>query len=145
MTKAEDAVALFQQGFNCTQSILSVFAADFGLDRDMARRISQGFGAGMGRTDNICGSLSAAIMLIGLRYGGIRPEDTAAKEKTYARVREFLQEFKTLHGSVACTDLLGCNSSDPKQFADAKTHQVAMERCPVFIRAAVELVEKAAF
>ena len=145
MTKAEDAVALFQQGFNCTQSILSVFAADFGLDRDMARRISQGFGAGMGRTDNICGSLSAAIMVIGLRYGGIRPDDTAAKEKTYAVVREFLQEFKTLHGSVACTDLLGYNLSDPKQFADAKTHQVAMERCPVFIRAAVELVEKVVF
>jgi C_GCAxxG_C_C family probable redox protein len=145
MTKAEDAVALFQLGFNCTQSILSVFALDFGLDRDMARRISQGFGAGMGRTDNMCGSISAAIMVIGLRYGGIRPDDTAAKEKTYAVVREFLQEFKTLRGSVACTDLLGYNLSDPKQFADAKTHQVAMERCPVFIRAAVELVEKVVF
>jgi|ERR1035437_19145 C_GCAxxG_C_C family probable redox protein len=145
MTKAADAVALFQQGFNCTQSILSVFAPDFGLDQDMASRISQGFGAGMGRTDNICGSLSAAIMVIGLRYGGIRPDDTAAKEKTYAVVREFLQEFKTLHGSVACTDLLGYNLSDPKQFADAKTHQVAIERCPVFIRAAVELVEKVVF
>jgi C_GCAxxG_C_C family probable redox protein len=145
MTKAEDAVALFQQGFNCTQSILSVFAPDFGLDQNMASRISQGFGAGMGRTDNICGSLSAAIMVIGLRYGGIRPDDTAAKEKTYAVVREFLQEFKTLHGSVACTDLLGYNLSDPKQFADAKTHQVAIERCPVFIRAAVELVEKVVF
>jgi len=142
MTKAEDAVALFQQGFNCTQSILSVFAPDFGLDREMAHRISQGFGAGMGRTDNICGSLSAAITVIGLRYGGIRPDDTAAKEKTYAVVREFLQEFKTLYGSVACTDLLGYNLSDPKQFADAKTHHVAMEQCPVFIRVAVELVEK---
>jgi hypothetical protein len=53
MTKAADAVALFQQGFNCTQSILSVFAPNFGLDQDMARRISQGFSAGMGRTDNI--------------------------------------------------------------------------------------------
>ena len=145
MTKAEDAVALFQQGFNCTQSILSVFAPDFGLDQNMASRISQGFGAGMGRTDSICGSLSAAIMVIGLRYGGIRPDDTAAKEKTYAVVREFLQEFKTLHGSVACTDLLGYNMSDPKQFADAKTHHAAMERCPVFIRAAVELVEKVVF
>jgi C_GCAxxG_C_C family probable redox protein len=145
MTKAEDAVALFQQGFNCTQSILSVFAPDFGFDRDMARRISQGFGAGMGRTDNICGSLSAATMVIGLRYGGIRPDATAAKEKTYAVVREFLQEFKAVHGSVACTDLLGYNLSDPKQFADAKTHQVATERCPVFIRAAVELVEKVVF
>ena len=57
MTKADDAVTLFQQGFNCTQSILSVFAPDFGLDRDMARRISQGFGAGIARTDKMCGSL----------------------------------------------------------------------------------------
>ena len=122
MTKAKDAVALFQQGFNCTQSILSVFAPDFGLDRDIARRISQGFGAGIGRTNNICGSLSAAIMVIGLRYGGKRTDDVAAKEKTYAVVGEFLQEFKTLHGSIACTDLLGYNLSDPQQFAAARTH-----------------------
>ena len=51
MTKADDAVALFQQGFNCTQSILSVFAPDFGLDQDTARRISHGFGAGIARMD----------------------------------------------------------------------------------------------
>jgi len=142
MTKAEDAVVLFQQGFNCSQAILSVFASDFGLDGDMARRISQGFGAGIARTDKICGSLSGAIMLIGLRYGSIRADDVAAKEKTYAVVREFLQEFKTHHGSVACTDLLGYNLSDPQQFAAAKTHKVAMERCPAFIGDAVELVEK---
>jgi C_GCAxxG_C_C family probable redox protein len=141
MTKAEDAAALFQQGFNCTQSILSVFAPDFGLDRDMARRISQGFGAGIARTDKMCGSLSAAIMLIGLRYGGIRADDIAAKEKTYAVVGEFLQEFKKRHGSVACTDLLGYNLSDPQQFTAAKTHKVAMERCPTFIRDAIEIVE----
>ena len=141
MTKAEDAVALFHQGFNCTQSILSVFAPDFGLDLDLARRISGGFGAGMGRTDNICGSLSGAIMVIGLRYGGLRADDVEAKEKTYSMVREFLQQFKNRRGSVACTDLLGYNLSDPQQYADAKTHKVARERCPTFIRDAIELVE----
>jgi C_GCAxxG_C_C family probable redox protein len=94
MTKAEDADALFQQGFSCSQAVLSVFAQDFGLDRDLALRISQGFGAGIASTDGICGALSGAIMVIGLRYGRIRADDIAAKEKTYAVVREFLQEFK---------------------------------------------------
>jgi C_GCAxxG_C_C family probable redox protein len=141
MTKAADAVALFRQGFNCAQSILSVFALDFGLDRDMACRISQGFGVGMGYTDNICGSLSGAIVVIGLRYGGIKADDVAAKEKTYAVVGEFLREFKARHGSIACTDLLGYNLSDPQQLADAKTHEVAKEQYPTFIRNAVELVE----
>ena len=46
MTKADEAVALFQQGFTCSQAVLSVFAKDFGLDRDTTLRISQGFGAG---------------------------------------------------------------------------------------------------
>jgi len=49
--------------------------------------------------------------------------------------------FKVYYGSVACTDLLGYDLSDPQQFADAQTHNVAMERCPTFIRGAVELVE----
>ncbi len=109
MTKAEEAIALFQRGFNCAQAVLSVFASDFGLDRYMARRISHGFGAGIARTDDTCGALSAAIMAIGLRYGGVKADESAAKEKTYAMVAEFLKEFKVHHGSLACTDLLGYN------------------------------------
>ena len=141
MTKAADAVALFQRGLNCTQSILLVFAKDFALDMNIAARISQGFGAGMGRSDEMCGSLSGAIMVIGLRYGGISPDDKAAKEKTYAMVAKFLKEFKARHSSVLCTDLLGYNLSDPQQYAAAVTHKVAKEKCPADIRAAVELVE----
>jgi hypothetical protein len=57
MTKADEAVALFQPGFTCSQAVLSVFAKDFGLDRDTALRISQGFGAGIARTGDICGAL----------------------------------------------------------------------------------------
>lgn len=51
MTHAEDAVALSQQGLDCTQAILSVFAPDVGLDQGMARQISQGFGAGVVRVE----------------------------------------------------------------------------------------------
>jgi C_GCAxxG_C_C family probable redox protein len=141
MTKADEAVALFLQGFNCTQSILSVFATDFGLDLHIAARISQSFGAGIGRTDEICGSFSGAIMVIGLRYGSINPDDKAAKEKTYAMVAKFLRQFKAIHRSVSCTDLLGYNLSDPQQYGDAVAHKVAKEKCPAFIRDAVELVE----
>ena len=141
MGKAEEAVTLFHQGFNCAQAVLSVFAPDFGLDLDMARRVSQGFGAGVGRSDEICGSLSGAIMAIGLRYGAIRGDDAAAKENTYAIVHQFVEKFKTRHGSVACTDLIGYDLSDPQQYAEAKAHHAATERCPTFVRDAVTLVE----
>jgi C_GCAxxG_C_C family probable redox protein len=142
MTKEEDAVALFQHGFSCSQAVLSVFAQDFGLDRDLARRISQGFGAGIAYTDDICGAVSGAIMVIGLRYGRITAEDKTAKEKTYAVVNEFLKQFKQRSGSVKCTGLLGYNLSDPQQVAEAKKNKVVMARCPMFVRDAVEIVQK---
>ncbi|MGD0327134.1 MAG: C-GCAxxG-C-C family protein [Halobacteriota archaeon] len=142
MTKADEAVTLFQQGFTCSQAVLSVFAQDFGLDRDLALRISQGFGAGIAYTDDICGALSGAIMVIGLRYGRIRAEDSAAKERTYAVVGEFLRQFETRNSSVTCTGLLGYNLSDPEQVAEVKKNKVVMARCPAFVRDAVKLVEK---
>ena len=139
MTKADDAAALFNQGFNCTQAVLSVFAEGFGLDKDTAHRIAQGFGAGVSRTDDKCGAVSGAIMVLGLRYGGIRADDSDAKEKTYAMVADFLQRFKRLHGSIECTDLIGYNLSDPRQHAEAK--KIVPVRCPMFVSDAVTLLE----
>ncbi len=139
MTKADDAVALFHQGFNCAQAVLSVFAPDFGLDQDRALRIAQGFGAGIGRTDETCGAVSGAVMALGLRYGCTRADNSEAKEKIYAAVADFVQQFKMAHGSVACTDLLGYNLSDSLQRAEAK--DVVQKRCPTLIRDAVALVE----
>jgi len=141
MTKADEAAALFRQGFSCSQAVLSAFAPQFRLERDIALRISQGFGAGMGYTDDVCGAISGAVMVIGLRYGRTTAEDKAAKEKTYAVVGEFLRRFKERNGSVECTTLIGYNLSDSQQVAEAKKHKAVMGRCPTFVRDAVELVE----
>ncbi len=142
-SRADEAEALFRGGFSCSQAVLAVFAKDFGLDRDIAMKIAQGFGGGISHTDNICGAVSGAVMVIGLRYGRTKAEDLAAKERTYAAVRKFLQQFKERNnGEPGCTRLLGYNLSDPVQFAAAKEQKVVQERCPVFVRDAVELVEK---
>ncbi|MGD1005431.1 MAG: C-GCAxxG-C-C family protein [Methanoregulaceae archaeon] len=142
MTRADEAVALFQQGYSCSQAVLAVFAKDFGLDRNIAFRISQGFGAGIAYNDDVCGAVSGAIMVIGLRYGRTKVDDIASKEKTYAVVSEFLREFKKRNNSVTCTGLLGYNLSDPSQFAEVKKKNVVRSRCPIFVREAVELVVK---
>jgi len=142
MTRADEADALFQQGFSCSQAVLAVFAEDFGLDLNLALRISQGFGAGIAYSDDICGAVSGAIMVIGLRYGRIKADDRAAKEKTYSVVAKFIREFKKSNGSVTCTGLLGYNLSDTEQAAEVKKRKVVMARCPAFVRNAVEIVEK---
>ncbi len=41
MNKLEEASRLFSQGFNCSQSVLTVFCEELGLDRDTALKVSR--------------------------------------------------------------------------------------------------------
>jgi hypothetical protein len=91
----------------------------------------------------ISAGLSGAIMVIGLQYDGISADDSAAKEKTYAVVGKFLQEFKARNRSATCMGLLGYNLSDPQHVAESKKNKAVIARRPAFFRDAVKLVEKA--
>jgi C_GCAxxG_C_C family probable redox protein len=97
--------------------VLSVFAQQFGLERDIALRISQGFGAGIAYTDDICGAVSGAIMVVGLRYGRVTADDKTAKEKTYAVVGEFPRNLSSAiaqQNAQDCSDIT-CQTSNRLQ------------------------------
>lgn len=79
MTRPEDAAAYFNEGFSCSQAVVSSFSEDLGLHKETARTISCGFGAGMARTGNVCGAVTGAMMVIGLKYGKTSAGDDAAK------------------------------------------------------------------
>lgn len=105
MMKADKAEECFRSGFSCSQSVLSVYSEEFGIDRELALRLSCGFGAGVGRTGNICGAVSGAVLVIGLKYGRVNPSDYPSRDKTYALVQQFIAEFRARHGSINCTEL----------------------------------------
>ena len=108
-TRTEKAVESFRKGFNCAQSVFSGYAPEMGIDAEDALRISTGFGAGIGRLQEVCGAITGASMVIGCKHGMVRPDDTASKESAYACVRELVRRFKELHGSVLCRELLQCD------------------------------------
>ena len=90
--RAEQAVANFQAGNNCAQSVLLAYADVLGLTQEQAAMVSVGFGGGMGRLRLHCGAFSAAVMLAGILEG----KDGALKEhrpSTYARVQEIYRRF----------------------------------------------------
>ena len=104
--RAEQAVANFQAGNNCAQSVLLAYADVLGLTQEQAAMVSVGFGGGMGRLRLHCGAFSAAVMLAGVLEG----EDGAKKEhrpQTYARVQEIYRRFMERNGTVSCAELLG--------------------------------------
>src|SRR5512143_988380 len=100
-SRIEAAVACHAMQFNCAQAVFSTYASLVGVGESDALRISSGFGGGIGRMQGVCGAVTGGIMLIGCTYGMVRPGDLAAKEDTYARVRDFVGEFTLVHGTVS--------------------------------------------
>ncbi|MEN6609833.1 MAG: C-GCAxxG-C-C family protein [Methanoregulaceae archaeon] len=141
ISKADEALASFKSGFSCSQAVLSGFSEELGMDKKTACRVSCGFGAGIARTGNVCGAVSGAIMVIGLKYGKATVEDNPAREKTYALVQEFIHDYTALHGSISCPDLLGYDISDPAQFREAQEKKVATKIRPELTRDAVLVLE----
>ena len=142
MTKSDEALASFRSGFTCSSAVFSAFSDELGLDPDTAKKIACGFGAGISKSGNICGAVSGAIMVIGLKYGKTMQGYDAATDKTRARVREFLQEFTGRHGSVNCTELLGYNLGNPEEFAQARDNKLFVTKCPEFVGDAAAILER---
>ncbi len=55
MNKSEPALSCFKQGFSCSQSVASAYGEQFGLNRELALKVSSAFGGGMGGMAEICG------------------------------------------------------------------------------------------
>jgi C_GCAxxG_C_C family probable redox protein len=130
MTRADRAVSLFREGFSCSQAVFTAYAAELGLAHETALRIAQPFGGGIAKSGDWCGAVTGAFLVIGLKYGRIKADDTAAKDKTYALVQEFVRRFRSKHGSVRCNDLLGCDIGTPegqKTIEEKKLHQTLCE------------------
>ena len=106
MTKVEEALSLFKEGFSCSQAVFAAYAKDLGMDYEMALKVSQAFGGGMGGMRGECGVVTGAYMVISLKHGRIKAEDGEARLKTFNLVKEFASRFKELHQTTVCKDLL---------------------------------------
>jgi len=141
MSKVEQAVSVFKQGFSCSQAILSVYGAGLGVDPEPLLKISSGFGAGMGRMGEVCGVLTGAFMVIGLNYGRSRLEDNAGKEKTQQMIQEMVKRFKARNRAILCRELLGCDLGTPEGIKTALEKNLIGRLCPKFVQDAGEILE----
>ena len=102
------------------------------------------FGAGMGRTGNVCGAVTGAYMVLRLRPYHELNTLTERKEKVYSLVSEFNRRFMTLNKSLNCTDLLGCDLSTPDELTTARSKKLFAKNCPKFVADAVNILEEMA-
>ena len=141
-SKVNDALANFKNSCNCSQAIFSTYCEDLGLDKMTALKIASGLGAGQGRLQETCGAVSGAYLLIGLKHGHVSREDSPAKEKTYALIREFAALFRARNKTTSCRELLGVDlMNDDSQTASERMQTV----CPKMVQDAAEITEQILF
>ncbi len=140
MTKSEKALELFSNNFNCSQAVLTAFAAGFGLDEKLALMLGTQFGSGA-RNGEMCGAVSGALMVLGLKYGHYESENNEQKSRAYSIATEYTKRFKELNGSIVCRDLLGYDLTKPDDSVCIKDKNLFRTICPEMIKSAVEVLE----
>ncbi len=143
MTKGDLAYNNFLEGYNCTQAVAVAFAEELGLDKDAAARLSCGFGGGMGRMREVCGTFSGVVMVLSWLYGYSEPGDLAAKKEIYEKIRALAAQFKADNGSIICRELLGLEKAEESAVPEPRTPEYYKKRpCPELCRYAAILLEK---
>jgi C_GCAxxG_C_C family probable redox protein len=141
--KSEVAAVKFLSGFNCAQSVFYAYCDDLQFDKNTALRLACGFGAGMGRKEEVCGAVTGGIIVIGLKYGRDDTGDGARSETTYKKTSELMERFAEKHGTYRCRDLLkGCDlasESGQKQF---KEMEMKKNICALCVKTVIAILEK---
>ena len=135
MTKAEKAEELFRSGMNCSQAVFCAFADEFGMDAETAAKVACGLGGGVGRMREVCGTVTGAALVLGMRGG---PD----KNAVYPKVQEFCAKFREECGSIVCRELLAGTGATSGGAAEARTAEYYRKRpCVELVKLSASILE----
>lgn len=115
--RAERAQRLHAQGYNCAQAVACAYCDQFGMDEETAFRVAEGFGFGMGIME-VCGALSAAFMLAGLRGSKGTDHPGKTKGQTYKTTKALAEAFQEKNGTYLCRELKGIADGTVRRSCD---------------------------
>lgn len=138
----DQAVQKFLAGYNCAQAVLYSACPRLQLERDLALKLSTGFGAGIARLGNVCGAVSGGVLALGLRYGRGENDEKTKTNDTYNRIQVFMDAFEKARGSVKCADLVKCDLNTPEGQQYFKDHDLLHRTCVGCVETAIALLEQ---
>ena len=144
MTKGEKAESLFKEGYNCSQSVAMAFADELNIPSDVVAMSVSGFGGGMGRMREVCGTVTGMFMVIGLAMGNDNSKDNTTKKNVYKSVQELAAKFKEDNGSIICRELLGFQKNNKESYVPSeRTNEYYKKRpCPELCKYAADILEE---
>ena len=133
---------LFAKGYDCSQVVVSHYAAKLGVSEETANKAAACFGGGMLMADT-CGAFTGALMAVGLKYGHFDP-DMLQEQKSMmmAKSGEFRKKFFEKHPTCNCRELLGHDVSTPEGLNGALESGKLLEYCPGLVDKVIQMTEE---
>ena len=139
MERCKKAVEYHKRGYNCAQSVLAAFTDLIGISERQLMDLAGGFGGGAG-TGELCGTVSGAVMVLGLLTPGDPADPVASKKRTVELSKELQKRFSGIFEAVRCQELLK-KKFDPDERTPAAQALGLKGHCDIMIATAVETVE----
>lgn len=107
---SDSALAAFNSGFNCAQSVVKVFADALGFDEKEA--VSKAAKLGGGRFQGVCGAVSGAYLVLEMFC---TQKSIAEEEKLCIETlkNNFIQQFQQIYDTHLCKELLRNDAARP--------------------------------
>ena len=121
---------LHRRGYSCSQSVAVACADLVDVPKEVLFKATEGFGAGMGTMDGVCGALSGGILIAGLKNSSGNLILPKSKPRTMKISKAMLNSFREKCGALICRDLKGVDTG--KMICS----------CPDCIKHGVEVVEE---
>ena len=139
MNKGEIAKAIFLSGANCCQSVVLAFKEELNMDEETLKKLSIGFGGGVGRQREVCGAVLGMTMVLSYLLS-----DGQDKLAIYKIIQDACAEFKAEVGSIVCANLLdGQTLKDKSCVPEKRTESYYKKRpCADLCLLAGEITQK---
>lgn len=132
-TRVEKTLERLKKKYNCAQSVACTYCDLVGMDEKTMFRFTEAFGAGMGCAEGVCGAVSGACALAGLKASSGNLANPAGMRDSYRLSREMIRRFQEKNGTIICKELKG------------KETGKMIRSCEGCIQDAAEIVEEVLF
>lgn len=91
----------------------------------------------------VCGTVSGALLVLGLLCGYADPGDAKAKTDHYHLIQKFARRFREINGTIICRELLQGVKTKPGNDPEARTPEYYASRpCLRHCGEAAEIVDE---
>lgn len=128
--------------YNCCESVLLTLTEYLGVKSELIPKIATGVGAGFSLNGLTCGSISGAVIAIGIKYG--RKTSNQNPQMTWSKVDKFIQDFKQKWEATTCRELTRVDVKTIEgmnEYLKSIHDYACTERVKFAVKKAIELLE----